>query len=157
MSGKATSTVNGRELTISRLMNAPQELVFEVYTSPEHLTHWWGPDGFTTTTHEMAVKPGGIWRFMMHGPDGRDYPNKIEFLEVVKPERIVYRHRDDGDTEHISFHVTITFEKQGNKTNVIMHSVFSSAEELQRVEAEYHAIEGGRQHLDRFGTYVEKL
>ena len=69
-----------RELSITRVLNAPPELVWEVWTKPEHITNWWGPFGFTTTTHEMNIKPGGVWRFMMHVPDGRDYPNKIVLI-----------------------------------------------------------------------------
>ncbi|HEY6062341.1 MAG TPA: SRPBCC family protein [Chitinophagaceae bacterium] len=153
----AKTTVAGRELTITKLLNAPRELVFEVYTDPKHLVHWWGPDGFTLTNHEMNVKAGGIWRFMMHGPDGRDYPNKIVFIEVAKPERLVYKHAGDDDTEPVSFHVTITFEKQGNKTKLIMHSVFESVAELERVNREYGAIEGGKQHLNRLGEYLSNL
>ena len=56
-----------------------------------------GPNGFTTTIHEMDVQVGGVWRFIMHGPDGTDYPNKIVYREIVKPERLVYDHGDDND------------------------------------------------------------
>ena len=60
-----TKDVSNRELAISRLLNAPRELVWEVWTKPEHLTHWWGPVGFSTTTDEISIKPGGVWRFIM--------------------------------------------------------------------------------------------
>lgn len=75
-----------REIVISRLIHAPRELVFKVWTDPKHVAHWWGPNGFTNTIHEMDVRPGGVWRFIMHGPDGVDYPNKIVYKEVVKPQ-----------------------------------------------------------------------
>jgi uncharacterized protein YndB with AHSA1/START domain len=65
--------------------------VFDAWTDPKQITQWWGPAGFTTTTDEMGVKPGGVWRFVMHGPDGTDYKNKIVFIEVVRLERLVYR------------------------------------------------------------------
>ena len=77
-----TTTINGKEFIISRLLNAPATLVWDVWTKPEHIIKWWGPTGFTTTDKGMKVKVGGDWRFIMHGPDGRDYPNRIIFLEI---------------------------------------------------------------------------
>lgn len=73
-----------------------------MWTDPKHIA-WWGPNGFTNTIHEMNVKPGGVWRFIMHGPDGTDYPNKILFIEVVKPERLVYTHGSDEDNDPNQF------------------------------------------------------
>ena len=146
-----------RELTISRLINAPRELVYDAWTDPKHLVHWWGPDGFTITNHEIEVKAGGTWRYMMHGPDGRDYPNRIVFIEVVKPERLVYKHAGDEDTEPVSFHVTVIFEKIGHKTKITMNSIFESAAELNRVESEYSAIEGGKQHVTNLDKYLSAL
>ncbi|MBC7872398.1 MAG: SRPBCC domain-containing protein [Ferruginibacter sp.] len=143
-----------RELIISRLINAPRELVFEAWTRPEHLVHWYGPDGFTLTNHEIEVKAGGVWKFMMHGPDGRDYPNKIIFIEVEEPERLVYKHAGEDDTEPVNFHVTVTFEKEGNQTKLTMNSVFDSAEDLDRVNREYGAIEGGKQTVNRLAEYL---
>ena len=80
----------GREIVITRLIAAPPELVFDAWTDPKQIGRWWGPNGFTTTTHSMDVRPGGVWRFVMHGPDGRDYQNKIVYREVKRPERLVY-------------------------------------------------------------------
>ena len=67
--------------------DAPRELVFAAWTDPKHLSQWWGPNGFTTTTSSFDFRPGGIWRFVMHGPDGRDYQNRVTFDEIVPPER----------------------------------------------------------------------
>lgn len=153
-----TTVINetaNRELSITRLLNARPELVWEVWTKPEHIANWWGPVGFSTTTHEMNVKPGGVWRFMMHGPDGRDYPNKIVFIEVVKPELLVYKHTGEEDTEDVKFHVTVNFEKQGNKTKLSMRSLFESPEELERVVKEYGAKEGMKQTVNRLEEYLE--
>jgi len=153
----STTVIKGRELIISRVLNAPVALVWEVWTNPEHIIKWWGPNGFTTTDKGMHLKPGGDWRFMMHGPDGRDYPNRIVFLEVVPQKKLMYRHSDDDDTEPISFHVTISFEKQGNKTRLTMQSVFASVEELERLNREYHVIDGGEQHIARLEEFVTQL
>lgn len=146
-----------RELVITRLVNAPRELVWEVWTNPEHVIHWWGPDGFTNTIHEMEVKPGGIWRFMMHGPNGMDYPNKIVFTEVVKPEKLVYIHSDDNEPPKKMFHSTIVFEKDGDKTNIIMTVVFDTAEEKDKAVREVGAVEGGKQTLRKLDEYLAKI
>ncbi len=146
-----------REIVISRLIDAPQELVFEAFTDQKHISKWWGPNGFTTTTLIMDLRPGGIWRFIMHGPDGRDYQNLITYLEVSKPKRLVYEHSGVGDTEDIKFHATVTFKPVGNKTEITLRSAFATAEERDRVVKEYGAIEGGKQTLERLGRHVEGM
>jgi uncharacterized protein YndB with AHSA1/START domain len=88
MAANAKSSAD-REIVITRLIDAPPERVFDAWTDAAQVVQWWGPRGFTATTHKMDVRPGGVWRFVMHGPDGRDYQNKITYLEVVRPERLV--------------------------------------------------------------------
>ncbi|TMG73164.1 MAG: ATPase, partial [Betaproteobacteria bacterium] len=73
----STALVDDREIAAVRIFDAPRDLVWKVWTRPEHVAKWWGPNGFTTTTYSMEVKPGGVWRYVMHGPDGRDYRNKV--------------------------------------------------------------------------------
>jgi uncharacterized protein YndB with AHSA1/START domain len=150
------SNTADREIVLSRLLNAPRELVFAAWIDPKQVVQWWGPRGFTTTSHEMSVKPDGVWRFVMHGPDGRDYKNKIVFLEVVEPERLVYRHAGEEDTKDVRFHVTVTFEAKGRKTLLTMRSLFETAQERDHVVEKYGAIEGGRQHLERLAEFVEQ-
>ncbi len=149
----ATNTAD-REIVITRVFDAPRELVFDAWIDPQHVASWWGPKGFTTTIHHMDVRPGGEWRFIMHGPDGIDYPNKIVYLEIARPERLVYDHGDEGDPAH--FRATVTFEKQGDKTRLTMRSLFRSAAARDEVVTKYHAIEGGNQTLDRFGEHLAK-
>ena len=91
MAANAKSSAD-REIVITRLIDAPPARVFDAWTDPRQVVQWWGPRGFTTTTSKMDVKPGGVWGFVMHGPDGHDYQNRITYLEVVKPERLVYKH-----------------------------------------------------------------
>lgn len=147
-----------REIVITRVFDAPRELVFDVWTSPKHVGKWWGPNGFSITTSEMSVKTGGVWRYMMHGPDGRNYPNKMVFIEVTKPERLVYHHSDDGEGEvPIEFHTTVTFEDVGGKTKLTMRSIFPTAEGRDRVVREYGAIEGGQQHLARLAEHLQTM
>jgi uncharacterized protein YndB with AHSA1/START domain len=92
-----------RSIIGSRVFDAPRELVFSAFTDPKHLAQWRGPAGFTTTTHSFDFRVGGVWRFVMHGPDGRDYQNRVVYEEIVRPERIVYRHTGDEDVEPVQF------------------------------------------------------
>jgi uncharacterized protein YndB with AHSA1/START domain len=145
------------ELLYIRELKAPRELVFEVWTKSEHLSQWWGPTGFTLTTEPMVAVTGGSWKFTMHGPDGTNFPNKINFIEVRKPERIIYKHSGEAGTENVSFTVTVLFEPTETGTRLTMNMVFETAAELQRVAREYGAIEGAVQHLDRLATYTYSL
>src|SRR3978361_1795029 len=81
-----------REIVITRVINAPRELVFEAFTEARHLSQWWGPEGFTTTTRAFEFRTGGDWDFVMHGPDGTDYQEWISWNEIVPPERIAPPH-----------------------------------------------------------------
>src|SRR5213082_846886 len=76
-----------REIVISRVISAPRELVFEAFTEVRHLSRWWGPEGFTTTTRAFEFRVGGEWDFVMHGPDGTDYQEWISWTEIAPPER----------------------------------------------------------------------
>ena len=144
-----------REILIARTFNAPRELVFEAWTDPKHVAQWWVPDGFTNTIHEMNVTPGVVWRFTMHGPDGVDYPNKIAFLEVVRPERLVYVHGDENEPGQ--FHVRVTFAAQGAMTHLTMRALFRSAAERDEVVKKHNAVEGGKQMLGRLDAYLAKM
>ena len=76
-----------REIVVSRTIEGPRCLVFEAWSDIRHPSHWWGPDGFTTTTHSFEFRLGGVWDFIMHGPDGTDYPNRIEWREIAPSSR----------------------------------------------------------------------
>jgi uncharacterized protein YndB with AHSA1/START domain len=156
MSAEAKASPD-REIVISRLIDAPQDLVFEAFTDQKHVSKWWGPNGFTTTTLIMDLRPGGIWRFVMHGPDGRDYQNLVTYLEISKPKRLVYEHSGLGDTAGIKFHATVTFKPVGGKTEVTLRSVFPTAAERDHVVKERGAIEGGKQTLERLDRHVGSL
>lgn len=149
------NSVAAREVVISRVFDAPRELVFEAWTNREHVGRWWGPQGFTSTIHEMDARPGGVFRLTMHGPDGTDYPNRIVFSEVVRPERLVYWHGDDDDPQQ--FHVTITFEEDDDKTAVMMRSLFPTSAARDLVVEKYDAIEGGKQHLERLAEHLTTM
>src|SRR5262249_13400007 len=118
------------------------------------VAQWWGPNGFTTTIQQMDVRPGGVWRLVMHGPDGTDYKNRIVFVEVLPPSLLVYKHVPEPGSEPGSFQTNVTFENQDGKTRVTMRGVFASVEALQHVVKKYNASEGAEQTIDRLGEYL---
>jgi uncharacterized protein YndB with AHSA1/START domain len=142
-----------REIVVTRTIEGPRRLVFEAYTDVAHLSQWWGPNGFTTTTHSFEFRPGGVWEFIMHGPDGTDYPNWIEWREIVPPERIVYLHGEGGD-DPTSFITTVTFVERGDATEITLRAVFKTKEQRDLVVERYDAIEGARQTLGRLAEFI---
>jgi uncharacterized protein YndB with AHSA1/START domain len=146
-----------RGIFFERVFDAPRELVFDVWTDPKHVAQWWGPSGFTNTVQEMDVRPGGEWRFIMHGPNGVDYPNRIVFVEVIRPERLVYDHGSEADSDS-EFRGYVHFGDEGPRTTrVRMRTLFPSAAIREMVKREYHAEEGLRQSLQRLGEYLERI
>lgn len=137
-----------RELVITRTLNAPTELVWEAFTSPEHVANWWGPDGFTNTIYTMDVKPGGLWELVMHGPDGTDYKNKSVYKEIVPLKKIVFDHFNPD------FTTTIQFEDLGEQTHIRWHMLFNTAEEFIQVVRTFKADEGLKQNIERLNAYL---
>src|SRR5689334_10700993 len=145
-----------RELVVSRLIDAPRELVFEAFTEVRHLSQWWGPEGFTTTTQAFEFRVGGEWVFVMHGPDGTDYPEWISWTEITAPERIALLHGESrGDPN--AFESVLTFARVGAATRIEMRTVFRTKEQRDEAVEKYHAIEGGQQTLGHLAAYVTKI
>jgi uncharacterized protein YndB with AHSA1/START domain len=138
-----------RELRISRLLNAPIELVWEVWTNPEHIKNWWGPDGFTNTISVMDVKQNGEWNLTMHGPDGTDYRNESIFKEVIKHKKLVYDHITGP-----KFTATVEFEAQGDKTLLNWYAIFRNAAEFTQTIKTFKADEGMKQNVEKLQTYL---
>src|SRR6187397_3332008 len=116
-----------REIVISRVISAPPELVFEAFTEVRHLSQWWGPEGFTTTTRAFEFRAGGEWDFLMHGPDGTDYSEWITWTEIVAPERIALLHGESRDDPN-AFESTLAFAPHGTATRIVMRTVFPTTQ-----------------------------
>ncbi|GAA2239922.1 SRPBCC family protein [Rarobacter faecitabidus] len=148
-----TSSIADREIVISRIIDAPRELVYEAFTEVRHLSQWWGPEGFTTTTRSFQFAVGGEWVFQMHGPDGTDYPEWIYWTEVVPAERIAMLHGEyRGDPN--AFESVLTFEALGGATRVEMRTLFPTKEQRDEAVEKYHAVEGGQQTLGNLDAYI---
>ena len=150
----ATPKATGeKEMVVSRIINAPREKVFEAFTDPEHISEWWGPNGFTTTSRSQHRRVGGSWLYTMHGPDGTDYPNRQVFTEIVHPKRLCYNHDNGTNADPSSFKVTVSFEALGDKTNVELRSLFPSKEAVDDAK-KFGAEEGGTQTLSRLDKFL---
>lgn len=153
---EATSATADREIVVSRVIDAPPALVFEAFTEVRHLSRWWGPDGFTTTTRSFEFRVGGEWDFVLHGPDGTDYQEWISWTEIAPPERITFRH---GEVRHDpnAFESVLTFQHEADATLLEMRTVFPTTALRDEAVERYHAIEGGQQTLSHLAAYVADL
>jgi uncharacterized protein YndB with AHSA1/START domain len=153
---QAQSDRADREIVISRVIDAPRELVFRAFTEVRHLSRWWGPNGFTTTTRSFEFRVGGEWDFVMHGPDGTDYQEWITWTEITSPKRIAMLHGESrGDPN--AFESVIAFEVEGEATRIEMRTVFPTKEMRDEAVEKYHAIEGGQQTLGNLAAYVAEM
>lgn len=145
----ANDNVTNRELRITKMLNAPLELVWEVWTNPEHIANWWGPGGFTNTIHTMDVAEGGEWRLTMHGPDGKNYPNKSIFVEIVQRKKIVFQHFNPN------YIATIVFSPEEKGTLMEWTMLFETTELFETVVKVFKADEGLKQNVEKLIVYIE--
>ena len=143
-----------REVVLSRVFNAPRELVFKAWTDKAHIANWFGPKGFTTTTHEMDARVGGLWRFEMKAPDGTLFSNRVVFLEIKAPERLVYDHGADVDNDPGRFRVTITFDSQSDGKTVVTLRQLHPSKERRAAVIGFGAVELGYQTLDKLAQHL---
>jgi uncharacterized protein YndB with AHSA1/START domain len=149
------STTADREIVICRVIDAPKELVFEAFTDVQHLSQWWGPNGFTTSTRSFEFRVGGEWIFVMRGPDGTDYQEWISWTEIVPSERIALQH-GEFRADPNAFESVITFTADGVATRIEMRTVFPTKQQRDEAVEKYHAVEGGQQTLSNLAAYVTK-
>jgi uncharacterized protein YndB with AHSA1/START domain len=147
---EGTEPIADRELVTSRVVDSPRERAFRAFSDAAQLAQWWGPKGFTNTFQEFDLRPGGAWRFVMHGPNGADYPNESVFVEVAPPTRVVFEH-----VSRPEFEMTITFNERGAKTRVAWRQLFRSAAECERVKK--FAVEANEQNLDRLEALLARI
>jgi uncharacterized protein YndB with AHSA1/START domain len=140
------------EIKITRIYDAPVKAVWEAWTDPRQAAHWWGPRGFTITTHSKDLRPGGSWVYIMHGPDGEDYPNKAQYLEVEPCSRLVYDHGANDDRGPL-FRVNVAFTEVNGKTKMDMSMTLptpQSAEETKK----FIKKAGGDATWDRLAEFL---
>ncbi len=142
-----------REVVLSRVLDAPRELVWEAWTNPKHIVNWWGPNGFTTTIEKIDLRVGGEWKYMMVGPDGTRYPNHMVYKEITPLSKLV---SDHGDGERVWFEVSVTFQEAGGGTLVTLRQLFPSKESRDEVVEKSGAIEGGKQHFAKLEAYIKE-
>jgi uncharacterized protein YndB with AHSA1/START domain len=157
-SGKKELTVttpSDREIVMTRVFDAPRDLVFEAHTSCEHMSKWWGPRKYTVASCEMDLRPGGTWRIVHRGPDGEEHGFHGEFREIVRPDRIVWTFEYEGMPGHVSVD-TLILEEQDGKTTITATSVFDSVEDRDGM-LESGMESGAAETYDRLDEYLEVL
>ena len=141
--------IENRSLHVAALLPASADKVWKAWTDPEQIAEWWGPDGFTNTIHKMDLVPGGEWRLTMHGPDGKNYPNRSEFREIVPQQKIVFQHFNPN------YLAAIIFEPKGNQTELSWTMEFETAELFETVVKIFKADEGLTQNVEKLKLFLE--
>jgi uncharacterized protein YndB with AHSA1/START domain len=145
-----------REIVLSRVIDAPRELVFEAWSDPKHLPQWFGPAGFRIETREIDVRAGGVWRFDMIAPDGTVYPNRMRFRRIERPHLIEVDHGADEDEDPSMFRMTVTFDAHGDKTVLTLRQLHPTAAQRETVIG-FGAVELGYQTLDKLAAHVAAM
>lgn len=141
-------------ISLTRVYDAPLQAVWEAWTVAEEVAQWWGPRGFTITTHDRALRTGGHWHYTMHGPDGTDYENTTQYLEVVPMQRLVYDHGGHKDRPPL-FRVTALFTERNGRTQLDMSMAFATPEVAVEM-AGFIKKAGGNSTWDRLAEYLGK-
>lgn len=143
-----------REILLKRVFDAPRELVYDAFFDRENVGRWWGPNGFSTTTSMMDVRVGGVWEYVMHGPDGTDYPNRVVYTKLDRPSGFAYDHGTSAAEPRL-FRATGTLvDLGGGKTELTLRMIWDTQAERDFMEQKYGAREGGEQMLGRLTEYL---
>ncbi len=145
---------NSNEIRLTRVYDAPVRAVWDAWTSPEQIEKWWGPRGFTLTTHSKDLRAGGTWRYTMHGPDGVDYPNVTKYHVVEPYEKLVYDHGGTDDRPAL-FRVTVTFKEANGRTTMEMISTLPTPEAALEM-AKFIKEAGGNATWDRLAEHLDQ-
>jgi uncharacterized protein YndB with AHSA1/START domain len=141
-------------ISLTRVYDAPLQAVWDAWTIPEEVAQWWGPRGFTITTHSHDLRTGGHWHYTMHGPDGTDYENTTQYLEVVPGQRMVYDHGGHKDRPPL-FRVTALFTERNGRTQLDMSMTFATPEIAVEMRG-FIKKAGGEGTWDRLAEYLGK-
>lgn len=155
--GLNVSILSDRELLMTRQLDAPRELVWEAMTTPEHVKHWWGPSGYTMSSCEIDLRPGGSWRFVQLSPDGREFPFKGVYREITRPERVVQTFIFDVEPFNVHESVeTMTLTERDGGTLVSVHVLYESIEVRDGVIAS-GMEKGAAETYDRLAEYLTTI
>ena len=153
--------VGEQEIVVERQFAAPRALLFQVFTQPEHLKRWWAPQPYTIAACTIDLRPGGIWHYCMHSPEGQDQWARSVYREIVPPEKLVYtttfadEHANPtlGMPEHLT---TVIFTEEAGKTRVTARVQFSSAAALS-VAVDLGMLQGMSITWEYLVEYVKEL
>jgi uncharacterized protein YndB with AHSA1/START domain len=139
---EASDTRDDRAIVSSRRFAVSREELFDAWIDPARLARWWGPRGFTNTFEAFDPRPGGEWRFVMHGPDGNDYTNRSVFVEIVPLERIVFDHLSGHH-----FRAVATFTEEADGTRLEFRMIHETAEAASAIRS--LVVAGNEQNFDK--------
>jgi uncharacterized protein YndB with AHSA1/START domain len=146
-----------REVVLSRVIDAPRDLVYAAWADPSQIQIWFGPEGFAIETKEIDLRPGGVWRFDMIAGDGTRYDNRMRFLRMEAPLLIEAEHGSDRDDDPDRFRMLVTFDEQSNgKTVLTLRQMHPSKERRAQVIG-FGAVEYGGQTLEKLARHVARL
>jgi uncharacterized protein YndB with AHSA1/START domain len=149
------TTPSDREIVMTRVFDAPRDLVFEAHSSAEHMKQWWGPRKYEIASAELDFRPGGKWRIVHRGPDGEEYGFHGEYREIVRPERITWTFEFEGMPGHVSVE-TLTLEEHDGKTTLTATSVYDTVEDRDGM-LQSGMEEGAAETMERLDEYLEVL
>jgi uncharacterized protein YndB with AHSA1/START domain len=157
---KVVEGSSNRELVLERVFDAPRETVFKAYTEPERLAEWWGPRGWTLPVCKLDLRPGGVWHYMMRGPNGEESWGKAVYREIVAPSRLVYTDAFSDAEGNVApgmpeMLITVELIEQEGKTRLISTTEFSTPEEKQSI-IDMGALQGITETWDRLEEYLAK-
>jgi uncharacterized protein YndB with AHSA1/START domain len=155
--GALPNAAQDREIVLSKVFDAPRDLVFRAWTEREHFTRWFGPKGFSIVMHEHDARVGGRVRFDMTGPDGTRYTNRMVFLEVTPPARLIFDHGSDKDDDVHKFRVTVTFDSQSDGKTVVTLRQLHPTKAQRDAGIGFGAVELGYQTLDKLGVHLREI
>lgn len=153
---EAVESVEDRQIVTTRVIDGPRHLVFRAWTEARHLARWFGPQGFSITTTAFEFRPGGVWEFVMHAPNGTTYPNWIQWSEITEPERITYR-QGASENDPDEFQTIVTFAEHGGGTEITLRAILNSKAQRDYLAANHGAVEGARETLERLADLITEL